>query len=95
MTVMSYIDNHAVISPCFNSILKTPAIRHSSYNVLLKESGLSPQQVCDRMNTDYGVELTPSAMSRSCTRGTLSLQRALQMLAICGVGELEIVSGQK
>ena len=56
----------------------------------LKESGLSLQQVCDRMKTDYGVELTPSAMSRSFTRGTLSLQRALQILAICGVGEIEI-----
>ena len=57
----------------------------------LRESGLSLQQVCDRMNTDYGV-LTPSAMSRSFTHGTLSLQRALQILAICGVSEVEIKS---
>ena len=56
----------------------------------LKDSGLSLQQVCSRMNSDYGVELTPSAMSRSFTRGTLSLQRALQILAICGVSEVEI-----
>jgi hypothetical protein len=29
----------------------------------LKESGLSLQQVCDRMESDYVVALTPSAMS--------------------------------
>ena len=56
----------------------------------LKESGLSLQQVCDRMNADYGVEFTLSAMSRSFTRGTLSLQRALQIPAICGIDEIEI-----
>ena len=56
----------------------------------VKESGLSLQQVCDRMESDYQVGITPSAMSRSITRGTLSLQRALQILAICGVTEIEI-----
>jgi hypothetical protein len=44
----------------------------------LKESGLSRQQVCDRLKSDYGVELTLSAVSHIFTRGTLSLQRALQ-----------------
>ena len=57
----------------------------------VKESGLSLQQVCDRMKTDYGVELTPSALSHSINRGTLSLQRALQILAVCGVCEVEIL----
>ena len=61
----------------------------------VKESGLSLQQICDRMNSDYGVELTPGAISRSINRGTLSLNRALQILAVCGVGEVEIVGGQK
>jgi hypothetical protein len=44
----------------------------------VKESGLSLHEICDRMKVYYGVELTPSAISRSLTRGTLSLQRALQ-----------------
>jgi len=57
----------------------------------VKESGLSLQQVCDRMKTDYGVELTSSALSHSISRGKLGLQRALQMLAVCGVSEDEIV----
>ena len=56
----------------------------------VKESGLTLQQVCDRMKSDYGVELTKSAISRSINRGTLSLQRALEILAICGVGEVGI-----
>ena len=56
----------------------------------VKESGLTYQQIFGRMNSDYGVELTPSAISRSISRGTLRLQRALQILAICGVSEVEI-----
>jgi hypothetical protein len=56
----------------------------------VKESGLSLQQICDRMKSNFDLELTPSALSRSITRGTLSLQRALQILAVCGVTEIEI-----
>jgi hypothetical protein len=56
----------------------------------VKESGLSGQQICDRMKLLYNEELTTSALSRSINRGTLSLQRALQILAICGVAEIEI-----
>ena len=56
----------------------------------VKESGLSAQQICDRMKSVYNVELTKSALSRSINRGTLSLHRALQLLAVCGVVEIEI-----
>ena len=56
----------------------------------VKESGLSLQQICDRMKSDYDVELTPSAISRSISRGTVRLQRAIEILAICGVTEIEI-----
>ena len=56
----------------------------------VKDSGLTLQQICDRMKSDYGIEVTPSAISSSINRGTLSLQRALQILAICGVSEVEI-----
>ena len=61
----------------------------------VKESGLTLQRVCDRMRADYGVELTPSALSHSISRGTLGLQRALQILAVCGVSEVGIISVQK
>ena len=56
----------------------------------MKETGLSRQQIRDRMKSDYGVELTSSALSHLISRGTLSLQRALQILAICGVSEVRI-----
>ena len=56
----------------------------------IKESGLSRQQIRERMKADYGVELTSSALSHLISRGTLSLQRALQILAICGVGQVGI-----
>ena len=58
----------------------------------VKESGLTLQQICDRMESDYQIAITPSALSRSISRGSLRLQRALQILAICGVKEVNIVS---
>ena len=60
---------------------------------ILKESGLTLQQICDRMKADYDVALTPSALSHSVSRGTIQFQRVLQLLAICGVTEIEIVGG--
>ena len=47
-------------------------------------------QICDRMKAEYDVSLTTSALSHSISRGTIRLQRALQLLAICGVSEIEI-----
>ena len=56
----------------------------------VKESGLSRQEICDRLEAEYGVSITTSALSHSISRGTIRLQRALQILAICGVTEIEI-----
>ena len=61
----------------------------------VKESGLKMQQVCDRMESNYGADLSASALSHSINRGTLSLNRALQILAVCGVSEVEIVGSSK
>ena len=61
----------------------------------VKESGLTLQQICDRMKSDYGVETTPSAMSHLISRGTLRIQRAMEILAICGVTEIEIIGPGK
>ena len=60
----------------------------------VKESGLTLQQICDRMKSDYGVAVTPSAISRSISRGTLRMQRAMEILTICGVTEVEIINTQ-
>ena len=43
----------------------------------VKESGLTLQQICDRLKADYDVSLTTSALSHSISRGTIRLQRAL------------------
>jgi transposase len=53
-------------------------------------SGLTLGEICERLKNDFGVELTPSGLSHVIHRGTIRLQRALQILAICGVSEIEI-----
>jgi len=78
--------NHSM--PQFNP--KDPGDTPYKLQRAVKESGLTLQQICDRMKSDYGVEATPASLSRSITRGTLRLQRAPQILAVCGVSEIEI-----
>ena len=68
------------------------AIRPFKLKRAVKESGLSLQEVCDRMKTDYDVDLTASELSHSIVRGKLSLNRAVQIPAVCGVSEVEIKS---
>jgi hypothetical protein len=57
---------------------------------IIQDSGLTLQQICDRLKLDYGIELSPSSLSRSMSNGTLQFQRVLQILAVCGVKEVEI-----
>lgn len=56
----------------------------------VKESGLTLQQICDQLKSSYQVDVSPSSLSRSISRGTIKLQLAIQVLAICGVREVEI-----
>jgi hypothetical protein len=56
----------------------------------VKDSGLTLQQNCDRLEAEYGVSITTSALSHSISRDTIRLQMALQLLAICGVTEIKI-----
>jgi hypothetical protein len=58
----------------------------------VKQSGLSLANICQRLREDYGVELTVSGLSHVINRGTIRLQRALQILAVCGVSEVGIRS---
>ena len=60
----------------------------------IKESGLTLQQICDHLKSDYKVNLSPSSLSRSISRGTIKLQLALRVLAICGVGEVKIMGAR-
>ena len=57
----------------------------------VKISNLTLAQIAERPEQDYGVKLTVSALSHMIWRGTIRFQRALQILAVCGVSEIEIV----
>lgn len=56
----------------------------------IKLSGLTQAEIGERLQQDYGLESTPSALSHSINRGAIRLQRALQILAVCGVTKVEI-----
>ena len=56
----------------------------------VRQSGLSLTEIADRLKLEYGVELSVSGLSRVIYRGTIRLQRVVQILAICGVSEVEI-----
>jgi peroxiredoxin len=56
----------------------------------VKDSGLTLQQICDRLEAEYGVSITTSALSHSISRGTIRLRRTLQILAVSGVTQIEI-----
>lgn len=56
----------------------------------VKQSGLTLAEIADRLEQDYGEKLSVSALSHSIWRGSIRLQRALQILAVCGVTEIKI-----
>ena len=56
----------------------------------MKKSGLTLAQISERLEQEYGVKLTVSAISHAIWRGGIRFQRALQILAVCGVTEIEI-----
>ncbi len=56
----------------------------------VKKSSLTLAQIAERLEQEYGVKLTISALSHMIWRGTIRFQRALAILAICGVAGIEI-----
>ena len=56
----------------------------------VKQSDLTLAQISERLEQEYDLQLTVSALSHVITRGTIRFQRALQILAVCGVSEIEI-----
>jgi hypothetical protein len=56
----------------------------------VKKSGLTLAQIAERLEQEYGVSIKGPAISRAIWRGTVRFQRALQILAVCGVTEIEI-----
>ena len=61
----------------------------------MKLSGLSLAEIVERLKQDYGVEITSSGLSHGINRGAIRFQRALQILAVCGVSEVEIKGVKK
>ena len=59
-------------------------------NKAVEKSGLTLAQIAERLEQDYGMKLTISAISHATWRGGIRFQRALQILAVCGVREIEI-----
>ena len=57
---------------------------------VIKLSELSLPEIVARLKQDYGVEITPSGLSHVINRGANRFQRALQILAVCGVSEVEV-----
>lgn len=56
----------------------------------VKKSGFSLAEISQQLADRYGVEISVSGLSHLINRGTIRLQRALQILAICGVTEVGI-----
>ena len=61
---------------------------------IIQDSSQTLQQICDCLEKDYDVKLSPSSLSRSMSRGTLQFQRVLQILAICGTTEIGIARNE-
>ena len=87
---MSFIDSYGIIPSMlqFNPI--DPGGTPYQLQRAIKESGLTRQDVCDCLKTDYEIELSNTSLSRMISRNTIKLQLALQILAICGVTEVKI-----
>ena len=60
----------------------------------VRKSGLSLSEISVLLKEEYGVTLTPSGLSHAINRGTIRFQCALQILAICGVSEVQIKGTQ-
>ncbi len=60
----------------------------------VKRAGMSLDELAKSLKQIYGVELTASGLSHAINRESIQLQRALQILAICGVAKVEIREAQ-
>jgi len=56
----------------------------------VKRSGLSREEIIARLRQKYGYEVSYSGLSHLLNRGTIGLQRALQVLDVIGEKEIRI-----
>lgn len=59
-------------------------------NKAVKQPGLTLEQISRRLEEQYGEKMSPSAISHAIWRGSIRFQRALQILAVWGVTDVEI-----
>lgn len=68
---------------------RDPAELKFALNKAVKQSGLTLEQISKHLEQEYCEKLSPSAISHAIWRGSIRFQRALQILAVCGVTEVE------
>jgi len=56
----------------------------------IRDSGLTLDEKSQRLAKTYGVTLSPSGISKAVWRGSVRLQRALQIFDVCGATEIDI-----
>jgi hypothetical protein len=56
----------------------------------IRESGLTLDEISQRLARDYGIEVSASGISKAVWLGSVRFQRALQILAVCGVTDVTI-----
>jgi hypothetical protein len=56
----------------------------------IKQSGLTLAKNVKRLEEGYREKISVSALSHSIWRGSIRFQRALQILAVCGVTEINV-----
>ena len=56
----------------------------------VKKSGLTLAEITERLEKSYGEKVSVSALSHSIWRGSIRLQRALQILAVCGATQINV-----
>ena len=61
----------------------------------VRQSGLTIDQIAERLKQEYDVDVTRSRLSHVISRGKIRLKRALQILAVCGVNGIEIMGSNK
>ena len=64
-------------------------------HMAVRRSGQSLSEISARLKKDYEVVLSSSGISHAINRGTIRFQRAVQILAICGVDQMKITGVKK
>jgi hypothetical protein len=64
-------------------------ISHAVHRAV-RDSNLTLEEISQHLAKDYGVTLSPSGISKAVWHDSVRLQRALQILAVCGVTAIEI-----